>query len=66
MFWKKLASRADETPTSELGDAGHGLGRQKKVFKTQGFSMFFWPTEFQVIIWLPWMPRKSENISFPQ
>ena len=41
MFWKKLASRADETPTSELGDAGHGLGRQKKVLKTQGFSMFF-------------------------
>ena len=41
MFWKKLASRADETPTSELGDAGHGLSRQKNVLKTLGFSMFF-------------------------
>ena len=41
MFWKKLASRADETPTSEPGFAGRGLGRQKKSLKTEGFSMFF-------------------------
>ena len=41
IFWKKLASRLDETPTSELGFSGHGPGRQKKVLKTQGFSMFF-------------------------
>ena len=34
MFWKKLASRADETPTSELGVACHKLSRQKKVSKT--------------------------------
>ena len=38
MFWKKLASRADETPTSELGFAGRGLGRQKKSLNTQGVS----------------------------
>ena len=41
MFLKKLASRADETPTFELGFSVHELGGQKKVSKTQGFSMFF-------------------------
>ena len=41
MFWNKLASRADETPTYELGFAGHKLGCQKKSSKTQGFSMIF-------------------------
>ena len=41
MFWKQLASRTDETPTSELGVACHKLSRQKKVSKTQAFSMFF-------------------------
>ena len=29
MFWKKLASRADETPSYELSFAGHELGCQK-------------------------------------
>ena len=41
MFWKKLAFRLDETPTSELGFPGHELGRQKNTSKTQGFSMIF-------------------------
>ena len=44
MFWKQLAFRVDETPTSELGDAGHGLRRQKKHQTTLDFSMLFWPT----------------------
>ena len=42
MFWKNLASRADETPTSELGVACHKLSRQKKVSKTPAFlNVFF-------------------------
>ena len=41
MFWKKLASRADETTTFELSFSGLKLAGQKKVSKTQGFSMFF-------------------------
>ena len=36
-----LASRADETPTSELSLAGHENTAQQKVSKTQRFSMFF-------------------------
>ena len=45
MFWKKLASRLDETPSYELSFAGHELGCQKKTSKTQGFSMFFFGRE---------------------
>ena len=41
MFSEKLASRADETPTFELSFSGLKLAGQKKVSKTQGFSMFF-------------------------
>ena len=41
MFWKKLAFRLDETPTSELGFACHKLSRRKKVSKTRCFSTLF-------------------------
>jgi hypothetical protein len=43
MFSKKLASRADETPTFGSAFSDHGLGGQTKTLKTEGFSMFcFW------------------------
>ena len=38
---KKVVSRADETPTFDEGLSGHNLVAQKKVSKTQAFSMFF-------------------------
>ena len=41
MFWKNLAFRLDETPTSEPGFSGHEHGRPKKASKTQGFSMIY-------------------------
>ena len=41
MFSKKLASRADETPTFGSAFSDHGLGGQTKTLKTEGFSMFF-------------------------
>jgi hypothetical protein len=41
MFSKKLASRADETPTFGSAFSDHGLGGQTKTLKAQGFSMFF-------------------------
>ena len=59
MFWKNLAFRLDETPTSELGFSGHELGRQKNISKTQGFSTIFWPAEIHVIIWAP--PAALQN-----
>ena len=46
MFSKQLASRLYETPASGLGFAGHGPDRQKKVLKTQGFSMSVLATGF--------------------
>ena len=64
MFWKKLAFRLDETPTSELGFSGHELGRPKKISKTQGFSMIFWPAEIHVIIWAPGCPKKNKSVNF--
>ena len=41
MFWKNLAFRLDETPTSELGFSGHKHGRPRKTSKTQGFSTIY-------------------------
>ena len=66
MFENKLASRADETTTSELSFSGHKLGRQKKVSKTQCFFNVFWPPEIHVIIWAPRLPKKTKNINFSQ
>ena len=45
MFWKKLASRADETPTYELGFAGHELDDQKQRLETRGVLMFFFAAQ---------------------
>ncbi len=64
MFWKKLASRADETPSYELSFAGHELGCLKKVQKLKVFSMFFWLLEIDVIIQGPEWPFKLKNINF--
>ena len=41
MFSKKLASRADETPTFGSAFSDDGLGCKTKTSKTQCFSMFF-------------------------
>jgi hypothetical protein len=41
MFSKKLASRADETPTLGSAFSDHGLGDQKLTSKTHGVLMFF-------------------------
>ena len=64
MFWKKLASRADETPSYELSFAGHELGCQKKSSKTQGFFNVFWLLEIDVVIQGPEWPFKLKNINF--
>ena len=60
MFWNKLASRADETPTYELGFAGHKLGCQKKSSKTQGFSMIFLAA--RNVCGHPWSPMALKTL----
>ena len=63
MFWKKLASRAYETPTFELGFSGHELGR-KKYQKLNVFEFLL--AEIHVTIWVPRLPKKSKNVAFPK
>ena len=65
MFWKKLASRADETPTFELSFSGHELVGQKNIYqKHKVFQMFFLPVKIHVTIWVPRRPEKSRNLKF--
>ena len=45
MFWKKVVSRADETPTFDEGLSGQNLVAQEKMTKTQAFLMFFLTSE---------------------
>ena len=46
MFWKKVVSLSHKTPTFGSGIADRKAGGQKKVLKTQGFSMFFFDAKF--------------------
>ena len=46
MFLKKVVSLSHKTPTFGSGFADRKSGGQKKVLKTQGFSMFFFDAKF--------------------
>ena len=66
MFWKKLASRADETPSYELSFAGHELGCQKQSSKTQGFfNVFFGCSKLMWSSRVPNGPSNSKTSTFP-